>query len=178
MIEGQIALAARGYLPETWDALANSSFYGEGLLDAKRNFVKFMLFGTVSAIQSEATLYNPLVLEYAAKGLCITIIPAAADFYANKLQTVVSSGTSESRSYPDRIASLWRIHARLLVEMHEMRNQVAEYVPTLNSDSVMPFLPTNSGSDFGYLSIDPHYWHSGDNVSIYGNLNLPWSLTP
>lgn len=176
MIEGQIALSARGYLPETWDALANSSFYGEGLLDNKRNFVKFMLFSTVVDVSLEATVYNRLVLEYAAKGLAITIIPGAADYYANKLQTVTATGTTETRSYPDRIASLWRIHARLLVEMAAMENQVAEFID-LNTNKVMPFLPSNSGSELAYLSIDPQTWHYGSNATTWAAIpQLPWNL--
>lgn len=162
MIEGQIALAARGIIPETWDALANSSYYGEGLLDGKRNYVKFLLFGTVVDTSQESIFYNPLVLEYAAKGLAITIIPAGADYYANKIQTVTSTGTSETRSYPDRIASLWKIHARLLLDMADMQNRVAEFVQTFE-DPVLPYLPGNSGSSLPYLSRDPHCSVPDDN---------------
>lgn len=163
MIEGQIALAARGYLPQTWDALANSTFFGEGLLDAKRSYVKFLLFGTVVDTALESVFYNPLVLEYAAKGLAITIIPAAADWYANEITSVVSTGTSENRAYPDKISSLWRIHARLLLEMAEMQEQVQEFVPLAN-DPMIPFLPSNTGEGLDYLGHDPHCFPHSDNT--------------
>lgn len=162
MIEGQIALTARGYLPYTWDALANSTFFGESLLDSKRSYVKFLLFGTVVDTSQEAVFYNPLVLEYAAKGLAITIIPAAADWYANQIQSVVSTGTQENKAYPDRIASLWRIHARLLLEMAEMQEIVQEFVP-LENIAMIPFLPSNTGEGLDYLSHDPHCFPHVDN---------------
>lgn len=171
MIEGQIALAARGYLPETWDALASSTFFGEPLLESKGKFVKFLLFGTVIDTAQEAVLYNPLVLEYAAKGLAISVIPGAADYYANQIQTVTSTGTNETRSYPDRIASLWRIHARLLIEMTEMKDRINEYVPTSDT-RVLQFLPSNTGADLDYLSIDPHCFPHGSN---HRNRDLSWS---
>ncbi len=97
-VESSIALSARGYLPETWDALANSTFYGESLLDIKQKFVKFALFGTVVTTNDEDVYYNPLVLEYAAKALAVTIIPAGADYYANKLISITATGTNIERN--------------------------------------------------------------------------------
>lgn len=154
MVEGQIALGARGIIPETWDALANSTYYGEQLLGMKSNFVKFQLFGTVVDTSQEAVFYNPLVLEYAAMGLAITVIPGAADFYANKIQTITSTGTSESRTYPDRVANLWKTQAALLVRMQELQPQVQEFFPDLGA-RVLPFLPSNSGSALPSLVRDP-----------------------
>lgn len=177
MVEGQIALAARGYLPQTWDALASSTFYGEGLLDSKQAFIKFMLFGTVVNTQLEATTYNPIVTEYAGKALAITLIPAGADYYGSKLVTMTATGTNESRTYPDRIAMLWHTHARLLQEMQEMLPYVQQYIPNTNLKRLHS-VPRSSGRGKIYLAPDPgQFWPQGKYWGYSATTwnRLPWS---
>lgn len=168
-VDGPIALSARGYIPETWDALANSTFYGDTLLGSKRDYVKFVLFGTIVSASLEENVYNPLLVEYAAKGLAITLIPAGADFYANKMQTVTATGTNESKSYPDRIASLWRIHTRLVNEMADLRGLVN--IPGAFSRN--RGLPANSGSGLALKGYNPDNYQSLHST-CYFNMNLPW----
>jgi len=169
-VDGPIALAARGYIPELWDALANSTFYGDTLLGSKRDYVKFALFGTVVTATQEDTAYNPLQVEYAAKGLAITLIPAGADFYANKLQTITATGTNESKTYPDRIASLWRIHTRLINEMEDLRGKIN----APGGFSRNRGLPANSGAGVALKGANPDQYQAL-HATWYYNPNLPWT---
>lgn len=170
-VDGPIALAARGIIPETWDALANSSYFGDTLLGVKRDYVKYVLFGTVVMPSIESTVYNPIITEYAAKGLAITLIPAGADYYANKLQTMTATGTNESRTYPDRIANLWNIHARLLGEMEDLR-RLANIPGGFTRNRAVPI---NSGSGVALLSGDPQqFWALHATTWERGLGSLPW----
>lgn len=172
-VESPIALSARGYLPQTWDALANSTYYGESLLDLKLKYIKFALFATVVSTSQEEDYYNPLVIEFAAKALAITIIPAGADYYSNQLISLTSTGTNETKTYPDRIAGLWLINARLVKEFEDMKAKVQQYLPTAALKNVSS-VAGNSGSGRPYLSIDPKsFWPEALYATGWGN--LPWS---
>lgn len=172
-VESPIALSARGYLPQSWDALSNSTYYGESLLDLKLKYVKFALFSTVVNTSSEDTLYNPLVIEFAAKALAITIIPAAADYYADQYISMTATGTNESKTYPDRVASLWQIHARLLKEIEDMKEEVVGYIPGIGLKHVHS-VARNSGTGRPYLTTDPWaFWP--ESLYATGYANLPWT---
>lgn len=171
-VESPIALSARGYLPQTWDALANSTYYGESLLDIKLKFIKFALFGTVVNTNAEENSYNPFVIEFAAKALAITIIPAGADYYSDKQISLIATGTSESKTYPDRIAGLWTINARLVKELKDMEPQVQKYIPGAGIKNVSS-VARNSGVGRPYLTTDPQaFWPEKLYATGWGN--LPW----
>lgn len=172
-VESPIALSARGYLPQTWDALANSTYYGESLLDLKLKFVKFALFGTVVNTSIEDDVYNPLVVEFAGKALAITIIPAGADYYSDKLISITATGTNESKTYPDRIAGLWMINARLVKEFEDMKSKVQQYIPTAGLKNVSS-VARNTGTGRPYLTTDPQsFWPESLYATGWGN--LPWT---
>jgi len=123
MADGPIMLAARAQIPATWDALARSSTYGPELLQRTTDVIKFRVFTTTAANADESSFYDPIELDYAGKLVAIQVIPAGADYWSDQLQSETTSGTNESISYPDRIASLWRIHARLLTETEQYRSE-------------------------------------------------------
>lgn len=128
-LNGDIALRARGEIPETWDALARSTVYGELLLQLRIDFVKFQLFGTVCDAHLEATSYSPAQLMLAGKRVAISIIPGGADFWSNQMITETTTGTNEVRQFPDRINSLWKIYARLATEVAELEGGIPGLQP-------------------------------------------------
>lgn len=113
--------------------------------------MKFRLFATVIPATLEATTYNPLLLDYAAKCVVLQVIPAGADYWSDQLVSETTTGTNESVSFPDRIGSLWRIHARLLAEVGEMAGEVLVFLPRKGrriglpqvSDSDLPMVTQN-----------------------------------
>jgi hypothetical protein len=122
---GAIALRARGIIPTTWDALARSDSFGEMQLQFRVDYVKSRLFGTVADAIREDQVYTPTELMLAAKKVVLDVIPAGADYWSNQAISITTTGTNETASYPDRIASLWRIHARLLAEVDELETETA-----------------------------------------------------
>lgn len=169
-VDGPIALAARGYIPELWDALASSTFYGDTLIGSKVNYVKFALFGTVVDASDEQNVYNPLYIEYIAKGVALTLIPGGADFYANKMIAMVATGTNESKTWPDRIASLWHIHARLLKEMEDLKGVIVAPGGFTRNRA----LPSNTGAGLALKGANPDHYPALQATWYRGHNALPW----
>ena len=123
---GPIAWRARSEIPATWDALALASQYGEVSLNMRLEYVKFSVFSTNVDQTIEANIYNPTQLLLAGKMLALEIIPAGADYWSDQAIGFSASARSSSENvqYPDRISSLWRVHARLLVEAEKLQAQL------------------------------------------------------
>lgn len=126
---GEIARLARSYIPNTWDSLENSPKYGDSLLQDRINATKIRLFGTIVAAEDEED-YNYQVIDFAAKLSVLSIIPAGIDYWMDRRQTVSSTGTNETVSYPDRIDALWKIHERLAIEVAEERAEIEAILGT------------------------------------------------
>jgi hypothetical protein len=174
MAEGPIMLNARAQIPQAWDALARSSIFGSELLTQVTNYIKFRLWATVVDASIEATTYDPVGQLYAGKLIALQIIPAAADYWSDQLTSETTTGTNETISYPDRIASLWRIHARLLTEVKELSQEFdAVYGRTAVRRLAMP---TVSDSDIPYVTVNPYRTTPplGFN-SLYPAALLPWA---
>lgn len=133
---GPIAWRARSEIPATWNALALASQYGEVSINQRLDYIKYSLFGTSCDQTAEANFYNPVQLLLAGKMLALEIIPAGADYWADQAigYSASARSSSENVSYPDRIASLWRVHARLLVESEKLKLQLG----TSGSSGVKP----------------------------------------
>lgn len=123
---GPIAWRARSEIPATWDALVLASQYGEVSVNQRLDYIKYSLFGTSVDQSLESSLYNPVQLLLAGKMLAMEVIPAGADYWADQAIGFSASArsSSENVTYPDRIASLWRVHARLLVEAENLKAQL------------------------------------------------------
>ena len=164
---GDIALRARGEIPETWDALARSTTYGDMQLQFRVDYTKFMLFATVVDQSLEATIYSPAQLMLAGKRVALAIIPGGADWWSNQYVQEVARGTDETRTFPDRIASLWRIHARLLQEVGQLETIIPGLTPTKRGsvpsiDTTGPYLtpdPNAFGAyGVGSTTFPPDWW--------------------
>lgn len=174
MAEGPILQRARAHIPQTWDALARSSVYGSELLQQRADTIKFRLFATVIDGTLEATTYNPLLLDYAAKCVALQVIPAGADYWSDQLVSETTTGTNETVSFPDRIGSLWRIHARLLAEVEELASEVNVFLPRPPRRIALPEV---SDSTFGYRTPNPYRTTPalGATTGVYAGVELlPW----
>jgi hypothetical protein len=114
---GPITNRIRTYIPATYDALSRATtVMGPELLQFAIDTVKHRLTGTVVSATTEVS-YDPFIQDYIAKVATLRIIPAGADYWSDQLTG--ESAREETINYPDRIASLWRIHERLLLEMRQ-----------------------------------------------------------
>lgn len=177
MAVSNIANRVRDYLPVTYEALANATYYGPDAIQRHVDVVKFRLFATVVSQAMEATAYNDFVIDYAAKHAALRIIPSGADFWSDQMQT--ETAREQTISFPDRIQSLWKIHERLLSEVRMDEPIFLKYYPTLfipDKTSV----PRVSTEDVPFLTVDPQKFGGASSRSRFGatvadTMNLPWT---
>lgn len=84
-----------------------------GDVQALADYVKFRLFSTVINVTQEATLYDPLLLQFIGRLTTLQFIPGAIDYWMRQVQSEATSGTAESVTYPDRAANLWKLFQNL-----------------------------------------------------------------
>jgi len=163
---GAIADRVRGYIPQTYQALANASYYGETLIQQHIDDVKFKLFATSVDYGLEATVYDRYVLRYVGKVCAVDIIPSAIDFWMDQLQSETLTGTDEQIAYPDRINALEKTYAKLTAELDAEREEFESWVtPTIRLSGVSPLVDTSNDDE---VTSDP-----ADFVKEYGDNSLP-----
>lgn len=162
---GEISTQTRQLMPVTWDALSSSNIYGDGLLSGRSNYVKYKLFATVVSPLSEATVYNPMVLDYAAKELALQIIPAGIDFWMNAKTSIDSE--RENVTYPDRIEGLKQLQEWLIIEVSKLRVDLNDNFVVRRKGGFPKVTPTDE-----LLTPNPHDFGSPTDEGI--PLNLPW----
>jgi hypothetical protein len=165
--EGEISYQARQHIPLTWDALSTDSRYGDRMLKSRTDYVKYHLFATVVSPLSEATIYNPLILDYAAKCLALQIIPAGIEYWMNQQTSVATSGTSESVTYPDRIKSLEAVKEWLTAEVVRLQPELGGSFVRRRKINLPGITPT--GTDF--RTPDPNTYPKHFNLPP---TTIPW----
>lgn len=143
MAEGAIAQRARAQIPQTWDKLANSTLYGPSALQQRIDYIKYSLFSTLVDQAYEATTYNPVVLDYAAKLVALQVIPPGIDYWSSIRSGLTKTGSQEAATFPDKIAALERVYARLWAEVQDMQGTV---VPAVLKRTKIPQI--NTTDDF------------------------------
>jgi hypothetical protein len=165
---GEIAYQASQLMPVSWNALSRDTRYGDRMLRTRTDYVKYKLFATIVAPTAEATYYNPLVLDYVSKEVCLQIIPAAIDYWMEQHISVQTTGTQETVTYPDRIGALEKLQEWLLREVRDLRPQLdGVFTPRKKGR-----LPGVSNDDVGVITPNPQdfgeMWDEGIPK------NLPW----
>jgi hypothetical protein len=106
---GGIARRVKALMPVTYDALVESERFGEDGLQLHIDSVKAMLFGTSVPANQEEIEYSDNVLWFAARIVALRLIPVAIDWWSNQPQSLTTTGTNESVSYPNRVDSLLKL---------------------------------------------------------------------
>jgi hypothetical protein len=127
-VDGRIAAAAQGEIPETWRALAGSPSYGDSFLIEKLNAVMTKLFGDVQDVATQDALDN-LVVDYAGKCLALELINPAIDYWSKQPVSIGATGRNETKAYVDRSAALLRLRAFLVDQLRLMWPEVQELLP-------------------------------------------------
>src|SRR3954471_12722257 len=127
-VEGRIAAAAQGELPESWRALASAPSYGESFLTEKLNAVMTKLFGVLLDTETQLALDN-LVVDYAGKCLALELINPAIDYWSKQPVSIGATGRNETKAYLDRSAALLRLRAFLVDQLRLMWPEVQELLP-------------------------------------------------
>jgi len=127
-IEGSIASAAQGEIPESWDALQRSSHYGDSFLQTKRDSVVMKLFGEMISSVVEAAL-DVRVIDYAGKVLALDLITPALDYWSKQPVSLGAQGQQEVKGWTDRSARLIDIRTWLLQETRMLWPDVEPLLP-------------------------------------------------
>lgn len=107
--------------------------------------------------------------------LALNLIPAGADYWTSKLITVTATGTNESKTYPDRIAALWQIYARLQQGIIDLLPQVQQYLPDAGLRRVSSVART-TGVGKEWKSLDPQLFPPEQRL-LLGTSATSWTQT-
>ena len=155
---GAIANIVKQYVPVSYSALVGvtNSYYSPDDLQALVDYSQYRLFNTVAAVAAESSVYN--LKEQRLLGIVSTLqfIPAAIDFWSDKLASTSTTGTSESDSWFDHRPDLWKIFDRLTAEAALLSadlgvnvNAVRGVVPRVSyGDNGRDILITSDPQDF------------------------------
>lgn len=126
---GAIYNRLQGFLPLTVKALRENEEYGDSRIQDRIEECKKYILASAVAVQDEGDL-DIRVQAYLAKCAALEIIPPGVDYWAQQHISVTTGGgtTNEIATYPDRIAALWKIYERFLIEVKEEAATIAEIV--------------------------------------------------
>jgi len=170
---GAIAERVKAIMPSTYKSLESDVNFGDIRLQQKIDLVKFKLFATNIAASLEESTYNPMIQEWIAKISAIKIIPSAIDYYKDQHQTVTTTGTSETASYPDRLKALWDLRDKLVFEVEEERPEIMAMVTiTVRKKGTFPKVDTSADD---LLTTDPKdFWKQFADPE---EGHLPWVIS-
>lgn len=179
---GIITDSVKRFVPVSYNALAgatNSYNYTLGDLQTLADFVQFRFYATVPGATNEASLWNPLQAEFLGALTTLEFIPAAIDYWGDQLSSESTSPTTESVSYFDRRADLWRVYEKLVKKSQQLGTELG--ISTTKIKGAIPqvsygdngrgvlltpdpqqFPPSYSDSDPNYLSWESLGWNAGD----------------
>lgn len=175
--EGEISYQAKQFMAVTWDALSNDERFGDRMLQSRVSYVKFKLFGTIADPLAEATIYNPMLLDYMAKEVALQIIPAGIDYWMEQQTSVVTSGTNETVSYPDRINALEKLQDWLVGEVRSLRPEFEGQFTVRRKGRT----PKVGNTDQDVVTADPNatlpaYDRQGGLPLLPWGPDLPWGF--
>lgn len=169
--QGEIAYQTKQFLPVTWDRLRQDARYGDRMLQGRINYVKYRLFATVVDAVAEATVYNPLVIDYVAKESALQIIPAGIEYWMTQAETISTNGTSETAGYPDRITALEKQQMWLLGEVRKLREELPGQFTVRRRATATPGV---SNTNDNLITPDPSEFGAANDEGI--PKNLPWAF--
>lgn len=134
-VDGKIAAAAQGELPETWRALQTSPYYGDSFLLRKVESVITKLFGQpIDSTVQEAL--DDRVADYAGKCVALDLINPGIDYWSKQPLSIGATGRNENKSYADRGAALRELRVYLLEETRHMWAEVESMLPSSRTNRV------------------------------------------
>jgi hypothetical protein len=74
-----------------------------------------------------------LVVEFVAKNSAVAIIDPAIDYWMEQADSVTTTGTSETTTYPDRIKALENLKESLTKEIAQLEPIVSPLIPVIRT---------------------------------------------
>lgn len=153
----RITTRVRNILPVTWDAMTSDKRVDDSVLTDPVLYSQ-MLFLGVEMDEEEQKGLNRLVVEFLAKHATVDLIPSAIDYWLEQKLSVVTSGTNETVTYPERIRALEKMKESLLEELARLEPIVAPLIPAIQTrrgasaprlSTINDDLLTSNPQDFG-----------------------------
>lgn len=175
---GAVTDVVKGYVPGSYRAMVGvtNSYYGMTDLQKLADYVKFRLFGTTVSALAEATVYDPLLVNFIGKLTTLQFIPAAVDYWGDQLIQETTTGTNETVTYPDRRRELWTVFDRLRQEVHNEYSELAEVYGfrIYGAQGVIPRVSYGDNGRGVLLTHDPNDWPPMDAWQVGNELGLVW----
>jgi hypothetical protein len=119
-------------LPITWDAMSGDKRVDDSVLLDPISYAEAYYLGEEPDKATQDSM-NRLVVEFIAKNAAVVLIDPAIDYWMEKSQTVVTTGTNETASFPDRIRALEKLKESLLREIAKLEPIVSPLIPIIRT---------------------------------------------
>lgn len=153
---GAITDAVKRYVPASYNALVgvtNSYDYSVNDLQTLADYVQFRFFSTIAGVTQEASVWNPIQTEFLGVMTTLEFIPAAIDYWGDQLAAEATSPTTESVSYFDRRADLWRVYDRLVKKADQLGIELG--IGTTKTSGVVPTVSYGDNGRGVLVTSDP-----------------------
>ncbi len=128
----RITKRVAGILPVTWDAMSSDTRVDDSVLLDPVLYAEVYYLGEEPEKDAQEGM-NRLVIEFIAKNAAVALIDPAIDYWMEKSQTVVTTGTNETTSYPDRIRALEKLKEALMREIAKLEPIVSPLIPVIRT---------------------------------------------
>lgn len=153
----RITIRAKAIIPVTWDALTSAKQVDDSVLVGPIEYAEAFYLEEIPTAEEQNAM-SPLVIEFIAKTAVLNMIGPAIDFWMEQAESVVTTGTNETTSYPDRIKALENLKKSLLEELAKLEPVVSPLLPVVQTrrggsaprmSSINDELLTPNPQDFG-----------------------------
>lgn len=118
------------YMPITFNAMRFDDSFGDRYLQRFADRAKRETLGYVDAPDLEE-FYDPQLVDYLSKLAAMHLCVPARDYWGRQWRTRTTQSPVTMASYPDMLASLKDLEARLAGELPADLRQLRLYIPTL-----------------------------------------------
>lgn len=143
------------YMPITFEALREDQNFGDRFMQRFADRAKRETMNTVVTPDLEID-YDPQLIDYLAKLAAKHLVVPAKDYWARQWRTRTTQSPIEISAYPDMLAALDSLYARLSEELPEDLLQLRYWIPGLIITRVM-VAPGSSLEDCAPVTIDPNF---------------------
>lgn len=170
---GAITDVVKRRVPASYRAMidASNAYYGITQLQALADFTQFRLFATVPGATNEATVWSNLTKrEFIGIVTTLQFIPAAVDFWGDRLESQTARGTEETASYRDPRPDLWKLFEKLAAEAAELAAEVG--VPVTKVRSAVPRVSYGDNGRGILITPDPQDFPKSYETTE--SFDIPW----
>lgn len=175
---GAVTDVVKSYVPGSYRAMVGvtNSYYGMTELQRLADYVKFRLFGSSVSAIAEATVYDPLLVNFLGKLTTLQFIPAAVDYWGDQLIQETTTGTNESVVYPDRRRELWTVFDRIRAEVNSEYSEMAETYGfrIYGAQGVIPRVSYGDNGRGVLITHDPQDWPVMEAGQMGTELGIVW----